>query len=393
MLIFEWKESAMKLSRLYKHFFESERTGGLLLIAVTLLSLWLANSSGQAGYIGFWNKEIGGHSITHWINDGLMAVFFLMIGLELKREIYMGELSGIKKASLPVVAAAGGMLVPGSIFFLLNAGTHTENGFGIPMATDIAFAIGILSLLGKRVPASLKVFLTALAVIDDLGAIIIIAVFYAGDLSLVNLLLSLGIWLLLLLLNRLKVGNLVPYLVAGIAMWYFMMRSGIHPTIAGVLLAVAIPFGKGEERSASYLLQKALHKPVAFIIIPLFALANTCIPLAGDWQKSLSEPLSLGVMAGLVIGKPVGIVLFILLGAALGICSVPKEIRWKQLAGAGMLAGIGFTMSIFISLLAFTDPALTNAAKIAILIASCISAGAGFIWLYMSLPRSAAPRK
>ncbi|HEX7847179.1 MAG TPA: Na+/H+ antiporter NhaA [Chitinophagaceae bacterium] len=375
----------MKLSGLLRNFLESEKTAGFILVAVTIISLLLANSSWQANYVGFWQKEIAGHSITHWINDGLMAIFFLMIGLELKREIYTGELSGIKKASLPVVAAAGGMLVPGLIFFLFNAGTNTQNGFGIPMATDIAFAIGILSLLGKKSPPSLKIFLTALAVIDDLGAIILIAVFYTTDLSIVNLLISLGVWTLLLILNKLKMHSLLPYLLGGIVMWYFMLQSGVHATIAGVLLAFVIPFGKGSERSASYLLQKQLHKPVAFVILPLFALANTCIPVESGWYNNLSEPLSQGIMIGLIIGKPVGIILSVLLGVGLGICVLPKDIRWKQIAGAGMLGGIGFTMSIFISMLAFGDTKLIDLSKISILVASTISAIAGFIWLYFSL--------
>lgn len=257
----------MKVTKLFNDFFESEKAGGLILLFATLLSLGLANSSWQNSYIGFWNYDIGGHSIAYIINDGLMAIFFLLIGLELEREIYHGELSSIKNASLPIFAAIGGMIIPALLFLVLNYGTTTQAGAGIPMATDIAFAIGILSLLGNRVPASLKVFLTALAVMDDLGAIIVIAICYTNSLVLSNLFMSLGIFGVLLVLNRWKVRNLIPYLIGGVAMWYFMLNSGVHATITGVLLAFAIPFGNGEERSTSFILQHFLHKPVAFFIL------------------------------------------------------------------------------------------------------------------------------
>ena len=381
----------MKLSKLFTEFFNSEKAGGMALVIVTIISLILANSPLQTGYIAFWNKELAGHNLVHWINDGLMAIFFLLIGLELEREIYDGELSSIKNASLPLFGAVGGMLVPAGIFLLFNFGATTQTGAGIPMATDIAFAIGILSLLGDRVPASLKVFLAALAVIDDLGAIFIIAIFYTTSLSFIHLGIALGIFAALLILNRLKVRNLIPYILGGIAMWYFVLHSGVHASITGVLLAFTIPFGDGKERSPSYMLQHFLHKPVAFIILPLFAIANTCIAIDADWQSGLSHVNSLGIIAGLVIGKPLGICLLAFIGVVSGFCSLPEDLEWKHIIGAGFLGGIGFTMSIFITLLAFSDAATISSSKIAILAASLIAGSIGFTWLRFSL-RSKLPR-
>jgi NhaA family Na+:H+ antiporter len=377
----------MKLTLLYKEFFNSEKAGGLILVFITILSLILANSVWQTGYINFWNVNLGGHSLVHWINDGLMTIFFLLIGLELEREIYQGELSDIRNAALPIFGAVGGMLIPAGIFMAFNFGTATQAGAGIPMATDIAFAIGILSLLGNRVPSSLKIFLTALAVIDDLGAIIIIAIFYTSTLILTNLFIALGIFGLMLILNRLKIHNLIPYLVGGSAMWYFMMNSGVHATITGVLLAFAIPFGNGGKQSPSYILQHFLHKPVAFIILPLFAMANTCIAINDNWQTGLGQSSSLGIIAGLVVGKPLGIWLFSFIGTGLGLCVLPSELKWKNIIGAGILGGIGFTMSIFITLLAFTDNNMVNNSKIAILIASLIAGLLGYVFLRLTLKK------
>ena len=375
----------MKLTGIYNKFFNSEKSGGLILVFVTILSLSLANSTWQTGYINFWHYDVGGHTIVHWINDGLMTIFFLLIGLELEREIYHGELSDIKNASLPIFGAIGGMLVPAGLFLSLNFGTDTQAGAGIPMATDIAFAIGILSLLGKRVPPSLKIFLTALAVIDDLGAIIIIAIFYTTSLAFINLFIALGIFGFLLILNRLKIHNLIPYIIGGVAMWYFMLYSGVHATITGVLLAFAIPFGDGREKSPSYILQNMLHKPVAFIILPLFAIANTCIVVSGSWQNSLGHINSLGIIAGLVIGKPLGIWLFSLMGVGLGLCVLPNDLKWKNIVGVGFLGGIGFTMSIFITLLAFDNTDIINNSKISILIASLIAGLIGYVFLKLTL--------
>lgn len=377
----------MKLTKTFKAFFQSEKSGGLLLLFVTLLSLFLANSIFQTDYIAFWETNIGHHSITHWINDGLMTIFFLLIGLELEREIYQGELTSIKNASLPIFGALGGMLVPAGIFLLLNFGTATQNGAGIPMATDIAFAIGILSLLGNKVPSSLKVFLTALAVIDDLGAIIVIALFYTTSISFINLALAFGVLGVLFIFNRMKVHNLFVYLIGGVIMWYFMLNSGVHATITGVLLAFVIPFGDGSKNTSSYKLQHFLHKPVAFFILPLFALANTCIAINSDWHEGLSHPNALGIIIGLVVGKPLGITLFALLGVTLGVCTLPKDLKWSYVIGAGMLGGIGFTMSIFITLLAFDEPEVITFSKIAILLASFIAGLLGFIYLKLSLSK------
>jgi Na+:H+ antiporter, NhaA family len=375
----------MKLTRLYKEFFNSEKTGGLILVSLTILSLGLANSPWQFTYTNFWNLEFGGHSIVHWINDGLMTIFFLLIGLELEREIYKGELSDFKNAVLPIFGAIGGMVIPAGIFLIFNLRTNAQSGTGIPTATDIAFAIGILSLLGNRVPASLKIFLTALAVIDDLGAIIIIAVFYTATLSFVNVIIALAIFCFLLLINRLKVYNLIPYLIGGVAMWYFMSASGVHPTITGVLLAFAVPFGDGSEESPSYVLQHFLDKPVAFLILPLFALANTGISIDNNLIYGLGQNYSLGIMAGLVIGKPLGIWLFSLLGVSLGLCSLPSDLKWTNIIGVGFLGGIGFTMSIFIVLLAFNIPEMINTSKIAIFIGSFIAGTIGLLFLKLTL--------
>jgi NhaA family Na+:H+ antiporter len=375
----------MKLTKLFRDFFESEKAGGLILVFVTVFSLVLANSSWQSDYISLWNFGLGGHTLVHWINDGLMTFFFLLIGLELEREIYHGELSNIKNAALPIFGALGGMIVPAGIFLVLNYGTVTQSGAGIPMATDIAFAIGILSLLGNRVPLSLKIFLTALAVIDDLGAIIVIAVFYTTSLSLLNLSIALALFGLLLVLNRLKIYNLIPYLIGGFAMWYFMLQSGVHATITGVLLAFAIPFGNGNEKSPSHILQHYLHKPVAFIILPLFAVANTCIALGSDWTDAVTQTNSIGIIAGLVIGKPLGIFMFSIIAAGLGFCSLPNDLKWQHIIGAAFLGGIGFTMSIFITLLAFGSEIIITESKIAILIASVMAGGIGLLYLHLTL--------
>lgn len=377
----------MKLTQIFNDFFNSEKAGGLILVFVTIVSLVLANSAWQTQYIDFWHLDLGGLSITHWINDGLMAIFFLLIGLELEREVYHGELSDIKSASLPIFGAIGGMLVPAGIFLLLNYGTDTQAGAGIPMATDIAFAIGILSLLGNRVPDTLKIFLIALAIIDDLGAIVIIAIFYTSSIAFVSLLIALGIFVFLLILNRLNVRTLIPYLLGGVAMWYFILQSGVHATIAGILLAFTIPFRKGGEQSPSYILQHSLHKPVAFIILPLFAMANTCIAIGDSWLMDLGQTNSSGIMAGLAIGKPLGIWLFSFIGVGLGLCVLPTDLKWKNIIGAGFLAGIGFTMSIFIALLAFDNAEVVNNSKIAIMVASVVAGAIGFLWLRLTLKK------
>ena len=380
----------MKLTQHYKEFFNSEKAGGFILIFMTILSLVLANSPWRSTYINFWNLEFARHSIGHWINDGFMTMFFLLIGLELEREIYKGELSNFKNAALPIFGAIGGMVLPVGIYLMFNFGMNTQSGAGIPMATDIAFAIGILSLLGNRVPASSKIFLTALAVIDDLGAIIIIAVFYTNTISFINLIISIGIFCFLLLINKLKIYNLIPYLIGGVAMWFFMSRSGIHPTITGVLLAFTIPFQQGAEKSPSYFLQHFLHKPVAFLILPLFALANTGVTVDNNLISGLDQNYSLGLIAGLVIGKPLGIWLFSLIGVSIGLCSLPSDLKWGNIIGIGFLGGIGFTMSIFIALLSFDLPEMINTSKIAIFIGSFVAGTIGLLWLKLTLKTRAS---
>lgn len=372
----------MRLTKLFNDFFNSEKAGGFVLIGCTVISLLLANSNVGESYVAFWHTHIGSYSLEYWINDGLMVIFFLLIGLELEREIYKGELSNLKTALLPVIGAAGGMLVPAGIYLLLNYGTVGQPGAGIPMATDIAFAIGMLSLMGNRVPPGLKIFLTALAVIDDLGAILVIAFFYSKGVVLLNLVIALGIFAGLLVLNRLKVHKLWAYLVPGVAMWYFMLHSGVHPTITGVLLAFAIPFGSGGEKTISYKLQHFLHRPVSFFILPIFALANTGIVIEAGWADELFSSSSLGIFFGLVAGKPLGILLFCVIAVTIGWCTLPAGVDWKQIGAVGLLAGIGFTMAIFITLLAFGDaPHFITNAKIAILIASTVAAILGLLML------------
>lgn len=378
-----------KLTKLFVEFFESEKASGIILILCTITSIIIANSYFGKGYLDFWHTKIGfetsgfalKYSVEHWVNDGLMAIFFLLIGLEIERELYIGELSDLKNATLPIIAAIGGMATPAILHFLFNRGTETQAGAGIPMATDIAFALGVLALLGRRIPVAVKIFLTALAIIDDVGAILIIAVFYVSDFSLIYLLLALGVLAGLFVLNRLRVYSLPFYLIPGIAMWYFMLKSGIHATIAGVLLAFVLPFANGDEKSPSYKLQHFLHKPVAFIIMPIFALANTGIALTGNWMAGLTSLNSLGIFAGLFIGKPLGIVLFSLLAVKIGLSKLPNAVSWKHIIGAGLLGGIGFTMSIFITLLAFDKPDIIQNSKISILLSSLSAGMAGFLIL------------
>lgn len=370
-----------RFTHMYREFTNSEKSGGLILLFCTIISLIIANGTWGDNYTHFWHQYLDlsfsrvqlNYSVEHWINDGLMAIFFLLVGLEIEREIYVGELSNIRNAILPIVAAVGGMVVPAGIHFLFNGGTPTQSGFGIPMATDIAFTLGMLSLAGNRVPYSLKIFLTALAIIDDLGAIIIIAIFYNTGISWGFLGAAAGIFALLLAFNRLKVHKLPFYLIPGVIMWYCMLKSGVHATITGVLLAFAIPFTKDDDSNPSYHLQHFLHKPVAFVILPIFALANTGIVLAEGWHKHLTSRNDLGIMLGLVLGKPLGILLFCWLLVKVKLAQLPKYVNWRHMAGAGALAGIGFTMSIFISNLAFKDYDVIQFAKVAVLVGSLIA--------------------
>jgi len=379
-----------RLTKLFIDFFESEQASGAILILCTVISIAIANSYFGNGYIDFWHTKVGfeignaislKYSLEHWINDGLMAIFFLLIGLEIERELYIGELSDLRNATLPIFAAIGGMAMPALLHFLLNRGTETQAGMAIPIATDIAFALGVLAILGSRVPISLKIFLAALAIIDDLGAIVIIAFFYMGSFSLPYFILALGIFAGLLILNRLGVHRLPFYLIPGFVMWYFMLKSGIHATLAGVVLAFAIPFARGDEKSPSYKLQHFLHRPVAFVIMPLFALANTGFVIAGNGIEGLATSNGLGIIAGLFFGKPLGIFLFSVLAVKLGLSQLPADLFWRHIIGAGFLGGIGFTMSVFITLLAFSNPEIIQNSKLSILLGSFMAGSVGLLIL------------
>jgi len=374
-----------RLSDTFNEFFDSEKSSGILLILCTVLSLLITNSTIGPAYLSVWQVYVGGLSLEHWINDGLMAIFFLLIGLELERELYNGELAHVTNALLPIVAAIGGLVAPALIHFSLNVGTSTQAGVGIPMATDIAFALGVLAILGNRIPASLKVFVVAFAVIDDLGAIVIIAIFYTPQLSVWYLVGALGVWTLLFALNRLfRVMSLAPYFLGGALMWVLMLKSGVHATIGGVMLAFAIPFSLKDNdlESPSHKLEHLLHKPVAFIILPIFAVVNTGIVVGTDWMHHMTTSNSIGIIAGLILGKPLGVTLLCFVAVASGICRLPPDLTWRHISGAGILGGIGFTMSIFITNLAYAaNMGTANASKMAILVASLIAGIMGFLWL------------
>ncbi len=374
--------SAWQLTGLLRDFLHSESRAGFILIACTLLSLILANSALSESYVHLWHLEIvGGYSVEYLINDGLMTLFFLLVGLEIEREIYQGELSDFRAALLPIFAALGGMIFPSLIHWLFNAGEVTQRGAGIPMATDIAFALGVLSMLGKSVPITLKIFLTALAIIDDLGSIAVIAIFYSHGLSWGYLSAAIGVFALMGLLRVFRILVLWPYLLMGVVAWFCMLHSGIHATITGVILAFIVPFGDGDKKSPSYVLEHRLTGIVAFIVLPLFALANTGIVIPNGWYDSLFSHNSLGIMMGLMVGKPLGILLFSVLAVVLGLSRLPEGMTWKHVFGAGLFGGIGFTMSMFVTLLAFHDPELIVASKIAIMSASILSAILGVLWL------------
>lgn len=370
---------------IFNFFLNSGKAGGILLFIALICSLLIANSDWSIACNKFLSNEIGFGSINYtvstWINDGLMAVFFLLVGLEIKRELLIGELSSVKKATLPIVAAIGGMLIPALIYFIINQNQATAHGWGIPMATDIAFALAVLSLLGNKVPSSLKIFLAALAIVDDLGAILVIAIFYTNSLQWLELYKALAIVIMLLGLNYFKVKSIFPYLILGIFLWYFMHHSGIHATISGVILAFTIPNQTKNEYSPLERLEHLLIKPVNFIIMPLFAFANTNISISKEMFNGLISPLSMGVFFGLYLGKTLGISLFSILTVKLKLANMPSEANWKHIMGIGMLAGIGFTMSIFISMLSFSDISHINEAKFAILLTSIFSGIMGFLWL------------
>ncbi len=421
----------------FNSFLKTESSGGILLLICTVLALIWANSPFADSYFHLWHTKISfgfgdqqlSYSIHHWINDGLMAIFFFVVGLEIKREFLVGELSTAKKASLPVMAALGGMIFPALFYIIINFGGAGSSGWGIPMATDIAFAIGIMALLGSNAPVGIKIFLTALAIADDIGAVLVIAFFYTASISWTSLLIALVFLILLLLANRLGIRNLLVYTVLGIGLWLAFLFSGIHATIAGVLLAFTIPknsridtksfslrskellkeFDSSRENETDVLkneklqanvqeleencekiisplqrFEHGLHPWVSFVIMPIFALANAGVQLNGDAINLIFAPISLGIIIGLFFGKQLGIFLFSWLSIKLGIASIPEGVTWKQIYGAAILAGIGFTMSLFITNLAFSNEELINTAKIGILVASLISGILGYSLLKFS---------
>lgn len=375
----------------FRDFFRSEQIGGIILIFSVIISLLIANSGIGEGFKNLLSAEFGysgphiqlEYSVSQWINDGLMAIFFLLIGLEIKREIIEGELSTARKAAMPIFAALGGMAIPAGIYFIFNSNQPTLPGWGIPMATDIAFALGVISLLGKRVPASLKIFLAALAIVDDLGAILVIAVFYTSELHWMQLLYSAGILALLITMNYFGVKKLFFYVIPGIFLWYFIHHSGIHATIAGVLLALTIPTNPVKGASPLEKLEHMIVRPVNFLIMPIFALANTNIRFESKMIDGLYSPLGLGIIFGLALGKPLGVTLFSWIAVKSGIATLPSRSNWKHIFGLGLLAGIGFTMSIFIALLSFNNPQYDIEAKFSILVASVVAGVAGYLFLSM----------
>ena len=383
------------ISKSFKWFFKLEAASGILLLISAVVALYVSNSNFANFYFQSLDKYlfIGINSfglklsILHWINDALMAIFFFFVTLEIKREFLQGELSSLKQASLPIIGAVGGMLVPALIYIFINIKSpNTLNGWAIPSATDIAFSIGILSLLGSRVPLSLKVFLTALAIIDDLGAIIIIAFFYTGDLSIYYLILIFIAFSCLYLLNRFNIKKFLPYLIIGLFLWYFTYKSGVHATIAGVLLACCIPHRKKENDFSLLVKIEHLISPyVAYFIMPLFAFANAGVSLKGLSFASLLNPVPLGILLGLFVGKQVGVFAFSYASIKLGLAKMPSNSNWISFYGVGVLTGIGFTMSLFVGNLAFVENTqYMDGVKIGVLSGSLLSTIFGFFLLYVS---------
>jgi NhaA family Na+:H+ antiporter len=379
----------MLITDYFKKFLHSSQSSGILLIICVAISLLIANSSLGESFQNLLDQKIGTeifhlkYSLSIWINDGLMAIFFLLVGLEIKREIVEGELSNLKSASLPIVAAIGGMLVPALIYFFFNQGTDYAKGWAIPMATDIAFSLAIISMLGRKVPISLKIFLAALAIVDDLGAIVVIAIFYTEQIHWDYLGFSALMVAILAVFNFFNFKKHIFYIVPGVFLWYFMHHSGIHATIAGVLLAFTVPTNTSTtEISPLEKLEHQLHLPVNFLIMPIFALANTNITFKHGMVDGLFTNFGYGVILGLFLGKVIGINLFSYIFIKLKISSLPEKSSWSQMMGVGFLAGIGFTMSIFIALLSFKGhPEIQDEAKFAVLVASVISGFAGYALL------------
>ena len=381
---------------LLRGFLDSEAAGGLILMGTAAVALVVANSALAPAYFDALGAYVGPLSVGHWVNDGLMAVFFLLVGLEIKREMLDGQLASWSNRALPGIAAAGGMLVPALIYLAFNGGSaDTARGWAIPTATDIAFALGVMSLLGPRVPAALKVFLAALAIIDDLGAVVIIALFYSGALSMIDLGLAAAALVVLVAMNRGGVGRLWPFLLVGAALWFFVLRSGVHATIAGVLLALTIPLRPAPAapddlaHSLLHRLEHALHKPVAFLVVPIFGFANAGVSFAGLGTDAFTQPLTLGVALGLLVGKLVGVFGASALAIRFGIATLPFRASWTHMVGVSLLCGIGFTMSLFIGLLAFADdPLLQAKVKIGILAGSLLAGLLGWLVLRLApMPR------
>lgn len=381
--------------KIFKDFVQSSNFGGLLLFLCVVISLIVANTSLAVPLQNLLNTNLGfeseaihlNYSLSMWINDGLMAIFFLLVGLEIKREIVEGELSSPKKAILPIISAIGGAAIPALIYIFFNSGNETSSGWGIPMATDIAFALAVISLLDKRIPSSLKIFLAALAIVDDLIAILVIAIFYSSGIELAYLGYA-GIGMaVLILMNRFNVKNPYLYLIPGVFIWYFVHHSGIHATIAGVLVAMTLPTNDTSVESPLEKLEHVLVKPVNFLIIPIFAFANTNITIHHEMIEGLTSPLGFGISLGLIFGKPIGIVATSFICSKLGIGQLPAKSNLIHMIGLGFLAGIGFTMSIFISMLSFENQLFIEAAKLSVLIASMIAGILGYFILKLSSKR------
>ncbi|GGE51199.1 Na(+)/H(+) antiporter NhaA 1 [Agaricicola taiwanensis] len=378
-----------------RRFIASEATGGIVLMVVAVLALLVANSPLSDAYFAGLHVYVGGLSVLHWINDGLMAVFFLMVGLEIKREALTGQLATWPQRVLPGLAALGGMVAPALAYLIFNAGSpETLRGWAIPAATDIAFALGVLSLLGSRVPLSLKIFLTALAVIDDLGAVVIIALFYTANLNVLALGGAIAVTAVLILMNRRGFHNLAPYLLLGLVLWFLVLMSGIHATLAGVVLALTIPLAVDPRLGDSSLirLEHAIHPWVAFLIVPIFGFANAGVSFAGFTPSVLLQPVPLGIAAGLFLGKQVGIFTVAVLSIRLGLARLPEGASWRQVYGVALLCGIGFTMSLFIGLLAFpASPGLQDEVKIGVMMGSLLSGVVGALVLVAAPARKLAP--
>jgi NhaA family Na+:H+ antiporter len=374
-----------------QEFIKLETSGGVVLMIAAIFAMIIANTPLSANYdlilgtyikVGIGNFEIAKPAIL-WINDGLMAIFFFLVGLEIKREVLAGELSSFDKAILPIMAAIGGMAVPGIIFAIINWGTPENlNGWAIPTATDIAFALGILALIGSRAPISLKIFLLAIAIIDDLGAIVIIAIFYTSELSLSALSFSVIGFAAAVALNRMGVQRTAPYLLVGIVMWVFVLKSGVHATLAGVLIAFTIPLkAKNEDEALLYKMEHGLHPWVAFLILPVFAFANAGVNFTGIGIDYLLQPLTLGIAVGLFLGKQIGVFLATWIGVKSGIARLPANVSWKHVYGVACLTGVGFTMSLFIGSLAFTTADVINAVRLGVVLGSVLSGIIGYLLL------------